>query len=517
MSSNITFNGVTYSIPADGDFNWGPQLTAYFIAIASGALQKTGGTFTLTSEVNFGATYGVKSPYLKSQAANPSSTGVVRLGSAQSVSWRNNANNADLALTTDASDNLLYNSKNVLFSGLGLIVNADVSNSAAIAYSKLNLATSIVNADISASAAIAYSKLNLATSVVNGDIAAAAAIAYSKLAALTDSRLLVSDGSGFVSASAVTSTEAGYLSGVTSAIQTQINTKAPSASPTFTGTVTLPATVTGASAQVLTLPTSTSSLATLALAETLSSKTLTSPQINGLYLARSNKTANYTLVLTDDIVTCDATSAAFTITFPSAATSTSKVFSVKKTDTSFNAVTLSGTGMTTNFLMTVGETARFISDGSTWIQIDRVTNTAWISFTPTGSWSTNTTYAGMWRRVGDSIQMQGLVSTSGAPTAASLTVNIVNSAGWTIDTAKLAYANANNDNLGQTSMLDSGVQNYNGTISYSSTTAFAILVFQAAATFLNRSPVSNTVPITFGASDTVSFITTFIPITNFSP
>ena len=36
-------------------------------------------------------------------------------------------------------------------------------------------------------------------------------------------------------------TEIGYLDGVTSAIQSQISAKAPSASPTFTGTVTLPA------------------------------------------------------------------------------------------------------------------------------------------------------------------------------------------------------------------------------------------------------------------------------------
>ena len=38
----------------------------------------------------------------------------------------------------------------------------------------------------------------------------------------------------------VSSTEIGYLDGVTSAIQTQINTKAPTDSPTFTGTVTIP-------------------------------------------------------------------------------------------------------------------------------------------------------------------------------------------------------------------------------------------------------------------------------------
>ena len=66
----------------------------------------------------------------------------------------------------------------------GTIVNADVSASAAIAYSKLNLGTSIVNADVSASAAIAYSKLNLGTSIVNADVSASAAIVDTKLATI---------------------------------------------------------------------------------------------------------------------------------------------------------------------------------------------------------------------------------------------------------------------------------------------------------------------------------------------
>jgi len=55
---------------------------------------------------------------------------------------------------------------------------------------------------------------------------------------LTASRALVSDGSGKVAVSAVTSTEIGYLDGVTSAIQTQLNAKAPLASPALTGTAT---------------------------------------------------------------------------------------------------------------------------------------------------------------------------------------------------------------------------------------------------------------------------------------
>ena len=56
---------------------------------------------------------------------------------------------------------------------------------------------------------------------------------------LTASRALVSDGSGKVAVSAVTSTEIGYLDGVSSAIQTQLNAKAPLAGATFTGQVNM--------------------------------------------------------------------------------------------------------------------------------------------------------------------------------------------------------------------------------------------------------------------------------------
>lgn len=65
--------------------------------------------------------------------------------------------------------------------------------------------------------------------ILNSHVNASAAIDYSKLAALTVDRALVSSGSGFVSASAVTATELGYLSGVTSALQTQLDGKASTA------------------------------------------------------------------------------------------------------------------------------------------------------------------------------------------------------------------------------------------------------------------------------------------------
>jgi len=94
---------------------------------------------------------------------------------------------------------------------------------------------------------------NSITNIADANIKVGAAIAFSKMANLDVSRALVSDTNGDVSVSDVTSVEIGYLDGVSSAIQTQIdgkqatgdyatNTdlalKANIASPTFTGTAT---------------------------------------------------------------------------------------------------------------------------------------------------------------------------------------------------------------------------------------------------------------------------------------
>ena len=92
----------------------------------------------------------------------------------------------------------------------------------------------IVNADVNSSAQIAYSKLNQTNSIVDADINASAAIDWTKIAP----------------SSTVSATELGYLDGVTSAVQTQIDSKlatataastyAPLASPALTGVPTAP-------------------------------------------------------------------------------------------------------------------------------------------------------------------------------------------------------------------------------------------------------------------------------------
>ena len=62
-----------------------------------------------------------------------------------------------------------------------------------------------------------------ALKVTNGMLAGS--IAQNKMSAVTASRALESDASGFYAVSVTTSVELGYLSGVTSSVQTQINSK----------------------------------------------------------------------------------------------------------------------------------------------------------------------------------------------------------------------------------------------------------------------------------------------------
>lgn len=59
----------------------------------------------------------------------------------------------------------------------------------------------------------------------------------------------------------------------------------------------------------------------------------------GHTFAVASKTGNYTATTSDDHIRCDASSAAFTITLP-AATGSGRVYTIKKIDSSANAVTV---------------------------------------------------------------------------------------------------------------------------------------------------------------------------------
>jgi len=201
MSVSKSFAGTTYVIPETGDSGgWGDEVSAFLQALADKAISIRGGTHELTTaDLNFGATYGLVSAYYKSRGSNLSSAGILRMANNESIGWRNAANSADKILRVNASDVLEYDGNPIVTLALGTANHILRMNSGGTAYEWGELA--------------------------DANIAAAAAIAHSKMAALTASRAMVTDGSGFASASAVTATELGYVSGVTSAIQTQLDGK----------------------------------------------------------------------------------------------------------------------------------------------------------------------------------------------------------------------------------------------------------------------------------------------------
>lgn len=98
--------------------------------------------------------------------------------------------------------------------------------------------------------------------------------------------------------------------------------------------------------------------------------------VSGLTPNVATKTSAYTVTATDGLVKCDATSAAFTVTLPTAVGMAGKIYIIKKIDASANAVTIDGDGSETiDGSATVSLSAQWnkyvlMSDGSNWMVIN---------------------------------------------------------------------------------------------------------------------------------------------------
>ena len=146
----------------------------------------------------------------KAEKASPVFTGDITLDGGD-VIYDTGAFNTTVTATTATADRTITYpdaTGTVLLAGLGSIVNADISASAAIAYSKLAALTSgnvIVGSSGNVPTAVAITgDITLSNAgvvaitpgaVVNADISATAAIAFSKLAALNSANILVGNGS----------------------------------------------------------------------------------------------------------------------------------------------------------------------------------------------------------------------------------------------------------------------------------------------------------------------------------
>ena len=222
------------------------------------------------------------------------------------------------------------------------------------------------------------------------------------------------------------------------------------------------------------------------------------------------KTTTYVVTATDDFIPVDATSGAFTVTLPTAVGIAGRSYTFKKTDATFSQVTIDGDGTETvdgaanTTVATQYETVEVVSDGTNWHIVRRFIPSVKTAFTPTGAWSTNTTYTGYWKRTGDSVELDVKVAVAGgAPTSATLTVNIPS--GLTIDTAKLMGTTSGTNSCGGMDILDAGVAVYMGSPVYSSTTAVLLRYIVASTTNATFGDVTQAAPHTFGDGDHVIF------------
>lgn len=137
--------------------------------------------------------------------------------------------------------------------------------------------------------------------------------------------------------------------------------------------------------------------------------------------------------------------------------------------------------------------------------------TDWVSYTPTGSWTTNTTYTGKWRRVGDTVDVQAHLALAGAPNATSL-VDIFLPTGLVIDASKILNTNVSFNTLGYAAMKAAGIGVYQGNVTYRSTTSVRPTAFGLAGTPATNSPVfdetiTTTVPNTWASGDFLDIVT----------
>lgn len=130
-SVSVTVNGQVYSIPQTNERGWGAAVTSWIQAISNYTIQPTGGTFTLTSDLDFGATYGLKSNYYKSRSSNISTAGIVRVAVGDSLGWRNNANSGNLLLSVNGSNLLTFNG-NVVYDASQTVAAATNTTNTAI-------------------------------------------------------------------------------------------------------------------------------------------------------------------------------------------------------------------------------------------------------------------------------------------------------------------------------------------------------------------------------------------------
>jgi hypothetical protein len=138
-------------------------------------------------------------------------------------------------------------------------------------------------------------------------------------------------------------------------------------------------------------------------------------------LSVTSKTAAYTALTTDDLITCDTSGGAFTVTLFAASGNSGKRVWIKKTSTDLTALTIDANstetidGALTTSLNTFGEAIELVSNGTNWIVLQRIIPGKLNTYTPsTQGMGTVASVSFTWMRISNCIRVLGYLTTGTA-------------------------------------------------------------------------------------------------------
>jgi len=437
VSQTITWNGTTYSIPSATERNWA-SLSNFLIALGTNAAIKsemfqavrtaTTTPVTVSNTTDFTVITELAAPGAVAVTLPVGADGQMFLF----VDGTGDAGSNNITITPNGSETILgeatlvlnknkqsvmiqYDATNtdwrVLFNvrypdnisltaevtGILPVANGGTNSSSALSNNRVMKSSSgtIIEAAAITATRVLVSDANgipvaatpttTEVNYVSGVTSAIQDQINSKEAtvSLTASKAVASTAGGALVASTTTSTELGYVNGVTSAIQTQMDLKAPLDSPTLsTPTLTSPVINTGVSGSAVLDEDTMSSDSDSKIATQQSIKAYVDVSIAAISATGANygaKSADYTITDSDNLRTVGVTTSTSnrTITLPTASANAHRIITIKKVDNASGTVIVDGEGSeaidgaATLTMASDNDSVTVICDGSNWEIIDK--------------------------------------------------------------------------------------------------------------------------------------------------
>lgn len=220
------------------------------------------------------------------------------------------------------------------------------------------------------------------------------------------------------------------------------------------------------------------------------------------------QTSNYTALITDEYIRCDASSAAFTVTLYAAASNAGRRLTIIKTDSSSNQVTIDPNasetinGAATFKLNSQNESVTLECNGTNWQiagrYIDSSTKSTSVNWSGTGGTATC-----FYQRVGDVARFNIHVAITGSVGGSPSRVNIP---GFIPDTAKFPGSGTLHEVKGKARFRDASGDQKEGSVTYDATVSgnieFRIEVDDSGDGSMRS--ITPTVPFTWASGDEIS-------------